>query len=112
MKLRSSIRHYMIMTEILSQYTVDSVQVNQINFALFKEMRKEFLKVSARYVLSQNLDKKVSKEIPDSQAILFFMNFNGINAGGYANVVLKEICSQIESELFVSGKYTLTLNFR
>jgi hypothetical protein len=112
MKLRTAIKHYMIMTEILGQYTVDSIQLNQIDFALFKEMRKEFLKVSTKHLFNPDLNKKVTKEIPDSQAILFFQNFNGINVTGYEKVVLIDICSQIERELFVSGKYTLTLNFR
>jgi len=102
----------MIVTHLLNQYTIDNEALNNINFALFRELRNELLTVCTKHLYSENLDKKVSKTIPDSQAILFFHNFNGLQINGYESVVLKEFCKQIQKELFISGKYNLMLNFK
>jgi hypothetical protein len=112
MKLKIPLSHYAITANMLGQFTIDNPNINQVNFALFKELRTEFLKVCARYMGAYNTEKEIVKTIPDSQALLFFENFNGIELDGFTKVVIQNICIQIEEELFKTDKYSLILNFR
>lgn len=112
MRLRIPLSHYAIVSNMLGQFTIDNPSINQVNFALFKELRTEFLKVCTRNLGAYNTEKLINKTIPDSQALLFFENFNGIEIDGYIKVVLIGICEQIEAELFRTAKYSLTLNFQ
>jgi hypothetical protein len=103
MKVKLEVKYYALLAVVLNQTTIDNENLNAINFASFKELRKLFLGI-----VSQNMDepdKKVSKNIPDSYCLLFFYTFNGIPMSGFENVVTKDLCKQVETKLFISGKY-------
>lgn len=106
MKLKMPVRYYAVSCVILNQMTIDNVQINEINFASFIELRKALLNVAMKHFETKP-DKKVSKEIPDSYGLLFFRQFNGIQVSGFENVVIKDICRQVEKQLIISGKYKI-----
>lgn len=103
MKLKIPVSYYAITALTLSQITVDNEALNNINHAAFTELRKLLLKVAVNNV--ENRQKVITKSIPDSYGLLFFETFNGIQMQGYENVVIKEVCKQVEKQLYRSGKY-------
>jgi hypothetical protein len=104
MKLKLPVRYYAITSVLLNQMRIDSPAFNEINFASFRELRSILLQVAMKHIESEP-DKKVSKQIPDSYGLLFFQSFNGIQIQGFENVVVKEICKQVEKQLYITGKY-------
>lgn len=52
--------------------------------------------------------KPYSKQVTASQALIFFSVFYGYeNTGPYAIVIFKEVCKQIEEQLFIKGDFIL-----
>ncbi len=106
MKLKLPVRYYAITAVLLNQITINNKELNQINYtaASFSELRKLLLDVAVRHYDSKP-DKEVTKQIPDSYGLLFFEGFNGIAIEGFENVVIKEICKQVEQQLYKTGKF-------
>lgn len=109
MKLKMPVRYYAISCVLLNQMSIDNKSINEINFASFTELRKAFLDVAMKHY-ETNPTKEVTKKIPDSYGLLFFKSFNGISIEGFENVVIKEICNQVEKQLIISGKYSQVNN--
>jgi hypothetical protein len=107
MKLKLPVRYYAITSVLLNQMRIDCKEFNEINFASLRELRSILLQVAMKHIESEP-DKKVSKQIPDSYGLLFFHSFNGIQIQGFENVVVKEICKQVEKQLYITGKYKFT----
>jgi hypothetical protein len=107
MKLRMTVRFYAVSVILLNQTSIDNTALNSINFASLQELRTILLLVATKYLTKDklNIDKKVSKEIPDSYGLLFFREFNGLQIDGFERIVVKDICRQIEKQLYKSGKY-------
>jgi hypothetical protein len=110
-KLKLPAYYYGMIVEMGNQLTLDNIEYNnlilaQSKLAAFSEMRQLFLDVTVKH---GNAHKKVSKQIPASYCLLFFGSFYGLRMDGFLNVVIKEICAQIETQLFKSGKYKLTV---
>jgi hypothetical protein len=108
MKVKLPVRHFALLHVILSQLTIENTRMNdiiisQIKLAAFIELRKIFIDIAIKHFNAP--DKKVSKEIPDSYALLFFASYNGIHITGYEKVVINDFCRQIEDQLYKSGKY-------
>jgi hypothetical protein len=115
MKLKLPIRHYAIASEMLNQLTIDNLAVNnlivrQSTLQAFAELRKMLFDTALKN-RHKSPDIAVYKSIPDSYALLFFSTYNGVTMTGFESVVIKTICKQIEQELFISGKYSLMINF-
>jgi hypothetical protein len=101
------VRYYALSVTLLNQTSIDNNAINSIDFASLRELRSLLLFTAAKHLNKDaiNLDKKVTKEIPDSYGLLFFREFNGMQIEGFESVVIKEICKQIEKQLYISGKY-------
>jgi uncharacterized protein (DUF927 family) len=81
---------------------------NQMMYAAFKELGDLMFDVVSKYrdLVNTNSSKKVSKAIPHSYALLFFAAFYGRSHGeSFAGVSFKEMCRQIEQQLFIKGPY-------
>ena len=108
MKLRLYFREFYHATKILSQLSIEpesSDLMSQIRLQALYELKQVFMKVCANYTLKQP-DKWITKEIPDSYALVFYVTFSGPGSG-YDSVVTKEICSQIEFQLIRKGPFKL-----
>jgi hypothetical protein len=109
MKLKLTVQYHYILSQILSQLIVpDSSFFSISRQAALHEFYSLIFPVVARYH-NGDINKVVSKKIPDSYAILFFGCYNGFQLEDFQNTVKKEVCKQIELELFKSGKYNLPL---
>lgn len=106
MKIKISLRYCQIATAVLNQMSLahfSKDMTSQIHYTILFELKTKFLEV-IRKKENQEESKKVSLEIPDSYALCFFYGYNSI-LHGFEGVVCKEICKQIEKQLFISGKY-------
>jgi hypothetical protein len=116
MKIRMPLRNFLVVSSVMKQLTIDSLAIDNLILKQWKaiafEELRELFEATAIKNYGKTLDHVVnSKEINDSYLILFFALYNGVQVPGYDNVVLREICKQIEQALFKSGKYSLPLKF-
>ncbi len=110
-KIKIPANYYRILAAMMNQLTIDNSGYNnfiisQSKQAAFCEMRQIFIDVARKH---QESSRSVTVKIPDSYCLLFFGSFYGLRMEGFLNVVIKEICKQIEEQLFKSGKYKLTV---
>lgn len=111
-KIKMPVSYYQEIVILSNQLTIDNTDYNnlilaQSKMAALMELRQLFLDVVIKN--SGNLNKKVSKQIPASYCLLFFGSFYGVKMQGFLNVCIKEVCNQIEEQLFKTGKFKLTL---
>jgi hypothetical protein len=110
-KIKMPVKYYSMIAGMSNQLTIDDLEFNnlilaQSKLAAFHELREIFLGVAIKHLDS---NKKVSVKIPASYCLLFFGSFYGLKMEGYLNVVIKEICSQIETQLFKTGEFKLII---
>jgi hypothetical protein len=110
-RIKMPLRYYGIIAQILSQLTIDRMDLNGIIMsASIEEMRKVFKRVVFLNE-GENLDKEILKSFDETDCLCFYVHFNGLTCfTGYDRVVVRHICSQIEKKLFKSGKYVLQQN--
>lgn len=110
MTLRLPLKYFRMSAVFLNQTTIEnythSFLQNEFIRVCLMELRKSIVSVCLKH--ESNYDEKpVTKQIPDSSAILFYSIYNGVDVPGYEGMVINQICQQIENKLFKNGKYPI-----
>ena len=113
-KIKLPYSYYIIISGFLSDLENEGYELMgkdiitaQVLSTGLNELNRMLLDVVYMNQYDHSSRKIITKSFSDSYGLNFFGLFYGSNIDGYAKIPIKEMCNQLEHQLFISGPYLL-----